>query len=148
MKKTYVKVKFNNKFIDQKFDTIDEAVAYAEQHHEADEDDVLDIYVYSDDGSYEHQESSRNPHSGDFIYYAWGIFGENFFDDSQRVSDSEILAECINSEEEARELAETIRDKFDKFDRVTIASYSQTTSENVGDLGEKIVIYGKDIEKE
>lgn len=57
-------------------------------------------------------------------------------------------SEFINSEEEARELAETIRDKFDRFDRVTIASYSQTTSENVGDLGKEIVIYGEDAEDE
>lgn len=140
--KTYVKIKLNNKFITTKFNTIDYAVQYVEQHFEADENDVLDIYVYNnDDIAIEHQECTRNPYSGDFIYYAWGIYGENYFDDSKVVFDSESLIECINSEEEARELVETIKDKFSKFDRVTIASYSQTISENVGDLGEEIVVY-------
>lgn len=142
MGKTYVKIAFNSETIGQKFETIDDAVAYAEQHHETDENDILKIYVYNTDGELcDRQECSRNPYSGDFVYYAWGVYGENFFDDSHRVSDSEIFADGINSEQDAREIAETFRNKFKKFDRVTIANYSQTVNENIGDLGEEIVIY-------
>lgn len=140
--KTYVKIEFNNEIIDKKFDTLDDAVFYVEMKYNADKNDILNIYVYYDDDvAIEHQASTRNPYSGDLIYYSWGIYGENFFEGSDRVYNSEILAECINSEEETIKIAETIRDKFEKFDRVTIASYAQSVWESFGYSHTEITIY-------
>lgn len=141
--KTYVRITLNEKTIDTKFDTIDEAVGYAERHKEDIDTDVLEIDVYdSENNLLEWQTSERNPCSGDFMYNTWGIFGYNV-NEGGKVTDSETLSELINSEAEAREIAENIKDKFSRFDRVCIESYLQTTSENIGDVDKSYVIYGE-----
>lgn len=152
---TYVTINLNGQAIDKKFDTIDSAVDFAENcdlayvkamYEEESENDVLEIDVYdSENNLLEWQTSKRNPYSGDFEYFTWGIFGYNI-NEYGKATDSETLAELINSEEEARKIAETIKDKFSKFDEVCIESYLQTISENIGDVGESYIIYGEDEE--
>ena len=140
--KTYVTIELNGQAIDKKFDTIDDAVEYAEQHKKDVETDTLEINVYDTEGEMlEYQTSKRNPYSGDFEYYTWGIFGYNVNEDG-KVTDNETLAELINSEKEAREIAD-IKDKFSKFDKVCIESYLQKISENIGDVGKSYIIYGE-----
>ena len=143
--KTYVTIELNGQAIDKKFDTIDDAVGYAEQHKKDVETDTLEINVYDTEGEMlEYQTSKRNPYSGDFEYYTWGIFGRDFDKESGRCTDSEILEELINSEEEAREIAEKLhKDKFSRFDTVSIESYLQTIDENIGDVGKSYIIYGE-----
>ena len=141
--KTYVTIELNEETIDTKFDTIDEAVYYAEQHKEDIDTDVLEIDVYdSENNLLEWQTSKRNPYSGDFMYNTWGIFGYNV-NEGGKVTNSETLYELINSEAEAREIAENIKDKFSRFDRVCIESYLQTISENIGDVDKSYIIYGE-----
>lgn len=141
--KTYVKIELNGELIDEKFDTIDDAVMYAERHGENADTDVLEIDVYDiEDNLLEWQTSERNYNSGDFVYNTWGIFGYTV-NEVGKVTDNENLVMLINSEAEARERAENIKDKFSRFDRVCIESYSQTISENIGDVDKCYIIYSE-----
>lgn len=54
----------------------------------------------------------------------------------------EILAEGINSKEEALEKATEIQNQFTSYDVVRVESYSQTISANIGEINESITVYG------
>lgn len=143
--KTYVTIELNDKTI-MSFDTIDEAVEYAERLKEYIETDAetLEISVYDTENKMlEYQTSKFNAHSGHFEYCTWGIFGYDIDEESGKCTNCEILESLINSEAEARKIAETIKDKFSRFDRVCIEWYLQSIDENIGDVGASYIIYGE-----
>lgn len=132
--KTYVELKnFDNKFAD-----IEGAIAFAEKK----ELETAEIFIFAEDGTIlETQDCERNPNSDDLVYYTWGIFGYYFFDDGYRIESTDMLAGRISSEQEVKEIAETLREKFSGYDLVTVEHYSQTISENIGDVDLKDEIY-------
>lgn len=134
---TYVELKG----FDNKFDTIDDAIQFAEDKQL----ETAEIFVFSEDGDIlESQECERNPHSGDLVYYTWGVFGYTFYEENAEIESSDILAEDINSEEEAREIADTLKEKFGRYNKVTIAHCGTTLSEYTGDTDEEFEIYGQE----
>ena len=99
---------------DLRFDTIEDAIIEAENQ----ELEIAEIDVYAEDGTYlESQTATRNPYSGDLVYTTWGVFAVTFnmeiFEEG-KIADMEILAEQINSLEEAYEIAEKFKAEMGK----------------------------------
>lgn len=129
--KTYVTIDK----LDKRYDSIDDAIQAAEDM----ELETVTVYVHDEDGNIlDSQECDRNPYSNDLVYCTWGVFAyrHNGYCDK-------MLAEGINSEAEAREAAEKCKNDFWKYEEVRIETYEQTLSENIGDVGESIIIYGE-----
>lgn len=119
---------------DLRFDTIEEAIIEAENQ----ELEIAEIDVYAEDGTYlESETATRNPYSGDLVYTTWGVFAVTFnmemFEEG-KIADMEILAEQINSLEEAYEIAEKFKAETGK--DICIQAYTQTISENLDNIGE------------
>lgn len=118
--KTYVKLSTNS----VKFSNIFNAVEYMENHGI----DIAELSICSESGTVlESQEIGKNSF-GNIEYNEWAIIGYRFFEDG-RIESSDLLAEEIDSEAEAREIADAMRDKFESYDSVKIEFYSQTLTE-------------------
>lgn len=132
--KTYVTI--DN--LEKHYADIDDAVQAAEEMGL----ETIVIYVSDESGEILYsQNCERDPRTREFVYYAWGIIGYTYYEDSDCIECTEILAEGINSKEEALEKAKEIQDQFISYDVVKAESYSQTISENIGDVCEAITIY-------
>ena len=130
---TYVELKC----FDNKFGTIEDAIQFAEDK----ELETAEIFIFSEDGTIlESQDCGRTSDDEALIYYTWGIFGY-CYSNTGKIEDYDILSEYIDSEKQAREIAETLKEKIERYDVVTIEHYSQTLSENIGDVDEKFEIY-------
>lgn len=135
MTKTYVTIDD----LEKHYTNIDDAVQAAEEMGL----ESMVIYVGDESGEILYsQNCERNPRTREFVYYAWGIIGYTYYEDSNCIECTEILAEGINSKEEALEKAKEIQDQFTSYDVVRAESYSQTVSENIGEISESITVYG------
>lgn len=130
--KTYVKLSTNS----VKFSNIFNAVEYMENHGI----DSAELSICSENATVlESQEIAKNSF-GNIEYNEWAIIGYRFFEDG-RIESSDLLAEEIDSEAEAREIADTMRDKFESYDSVKIEFYNQTLTENIGDVTKSYKIF-------
>lgn len=124
--------------LDERYADIDSAIEAAENMQL----EMVTINVYDQNGNLlESQDCERNPNSGDLVYTTWGIFGYRYFEGSDEIETSDGLSGSINSKEEAMAEAETMRDRFCRYDLVKAEAYTQTLSENIGDITESIEVY-------
>lgn len=124
--------------LDERYEDIDSAIEAADKMQL----ETVTINVYDQNGNLlESQDCERNPNSGDLVYTTWGIFGYRYFEGSDEIETSDGLSGSINSKEEAMAEAETIRDRFCRYDLVKLEAYTQTLSENIGDVTESIEVY-------
>lgn len=119
--KTYITI--DN--VDRKFDTIRDAVQYAEDNF-GDEIESFEINIYSNGEYIEYQTVERNPYSGNFVYAAWG-FGVSKWNDNEYDWCGE-----FDTLDQLFESAEYISAK-EKGYGLCVEKYTQTVDEIIGD---------------
>lgn len=119
--KTYITI--DN--VDRKFDAIRDAVQYAEDNF-VDEIESFEMNIYSNGEYLECQTVERNPHSGSFVYAAWG-FGVSKWNDNEYdwCGEFDTLNQLFESVEyiSAKEKGYGLR----------VEKYTQTVDEVIGD---------------
>lgn len=122
--KTYITI--DN--VDRKFDTIRDAVQYAEDNFD-DEIESFEMDVYSENGEHiDNQTVERNPYSNQFVYAAWG-FGVSKWNDNEYDwygDEFDTLEQLLENEDyvAAKEKGYGLR----------VEKYTQTVYENIGDI--------------
>lgn len=131
--KTYVKIDTNGiidvEEINERFDTLRDAVHYADDHFNEDMDSFeVDIYNADTNEYIEYQTVERNYCSGDFVYAAWGFGIDKYGDGEYNWQDKEYdtLEELFEDEDyiHAKETGYGLR----------VEKYTQTVDENIGDV--------------
>jgi hypothetical protein len=123
--------------LEKKYNSIEEAVRAYTEAISAIDDDVdtsfgIDIFNENND-LIDGQRCEKEPYSGDFVLFTYGVIGYRT-DDNGIITDSDLLAEGINTYQEACEIAQSMTDVFHKYDTVKIETYTQTLYENIGDV--------------
>lgn len=124
--KTYVKIEN----VDERFDTMRDAVKYAEDNFD-DEIESFEMNVYSDSGEHiDNQTVERNPYSNQFVYAAWS-FGINKWNDNDY--DYDWYGDEFNTLEQLLENEDYVNAK-EKGYNLRVERYTQTVDENIGDV--------------
>ena len=122
--KTYITI--DN--VDRKFDTIRDAVQYAEDNFD-DEIESFEMDVYSENGEHiDNQTVERNPYSNQFVYAAWG-FGVSKWNDNEY----DWYEDEFDTLEQLLENEDYVAAKEKGYD-LRVEKYTQTVDENIGDV--------------
>lgn len=134
--KTYVKIDADELIevvgtgdIKERFDTISDAVQYADEHFNEDMDS-FEVYVYNADTDIcvDSQTVKRNPYSGDFVYAAWG-FGVSKWNDDEW----DWYGDVFDTLDQLLENEDYLSVKENGYG-LRVEKYTQTVDENIGDV--------------
>lgn len=113
--------------VDQKFDTIRDAVQYAEDNF-SDEIESFEMNIYSNGEYLEYQTVERNSYSNQFVYAAWGFGIDKYgYDEWDWYGDEfDTLEQLLENEDYLSAKAKCYGLRVEK--------YTQTVDENIGDV--------------